>query len=115
LPELRRALAQYDVDLKRELDKELKSAAEPVRLAAQGLADAGISRIGHRWDRMRIGVTSKSVYVAPASRRRGGSPRPNLGNLLLERALMPALDGNEDRIVASLEAMLDRLGSDAGF
>jgi hypothetical protein len=64
---------------------------------------------------MRIGVTSKGAYVAPKTRRRGGSPRPNLATNLMNQAMLPALDDSADEVVARLERMLDRLDNTHGF
>jgi hypothetical protein len=115
LRELQRDLGRYAKDLKKELSVELKAVAEPVRAAAEQMASANIANIGPTWSRMRVGVTSSLVYVAPKSKRRGGSPRGNLAGLLSEKAMQPALEENEPVIEAALEAMLDRLGEKNGF
>lgn len=115
LRELQRDLKRYDADLGKEVRKTLAAAAEPIRVRAQGLANANISRIGPRWEQMRIGVTAKGVYLAPKSRRRSGSPRPNLAGLLMDDAMQPAVDSGADTVVAALEVMLDRLGGENGF
>jgi hypothetical protein len=115
LRELNRAFAECDKELKRELARELKAAGEPVRAAAQGFAASRIRNIGPSWSQMKVGATAKSVYVAPKARRRGGSRRPNLGPLLLDRAMEPALDAKSDEVVKRLDGMLDRVGRRAGF
>ena len=63
---------------------------------------------------MRTGVTQTLVYVAPRKRgvkTRGSDPRrrPNLGTLLADRALEPALRQHEHRIEADFDRMLGRL------
>lgn len=114
LPELQRAFKRISKDLSKEMQAELKDVGEPVRAAAEQLAVENISHIGDRWSRMRLGVTSRSVYVAPKARRRRGSPRPNLAPLLATQ-MEAALAANEERVVAGLERMIDRLGGEAGF
>jgi len=115
LRELNRAFSKLAKDTKKELTGELKKAAEPVRGRAEELAVSRIRNIGSSWSAMRVGATAKMVYVAPRRRRSGGSPRPNLAPLLLERALVPALDEKQGEVIDSVEQLLDRLGNDAGF
>lgn len=115
LSELQRALSGFHNDVKKGLRASLAEAASAVRDDAQSLAATDIRNIGGRWQRMRIGVTSKVVYVAPASRRRNGSPRPNLAGLLMDRAMQPALDKNQAEVVAKVEALLDGVSRLRGF
>lgn len=107
--ELSRAFKKLDSDLKRELPLGLREAAEPVKDLATRLADTQISNIGTVWDRMRIGVTTNAVYIAPASRRRGGSPRPNLSPLLLNQSMLPAVERSEGEVVRRLDVLLEHL------
>lgn len=116
LPELERALMLYGDLTKKEMKKTLATVAEPVKRRATGLADSNISRIGHRWDQMRIGVIPSGVYIAPASRRRkGGSPRPNLAGLLLNKSMIPAVTESEPEVLTALKAMLDVVAAESGF
>lgn len=115
LRDLNRAFARLGAGVKKELVGELALAAEPVRAAAVELAVSGIRNIGPRWSQMRVGVTQSLVYVAPKSRRRRGSPRPNLAPLLMDRAMQPALDENKEEVVTRLGLMIDRLGGESGF
>lgn len=105
--------------LRREVVAELRPAlreiAQPVRELAAEKALASIPNIGARWARMRVGVTAKVVYIAPASRRSGGSPRKNLGPLLMDRAMQPALDESQDAIVAKLDALVELSAARHGF
>jgi hypothetical protein len=115
LRELDRALGNYDKDVRKGLRTALAAAAEPVRSQAESLA-SGVGNIaGGPWSRMRIGVTAKGAYVAPKSRNRGGSPRPNFGNLLMNRAMLPALGEATPEVLTALEAMLDRAANSNGF
>jgi hypothetical protein len=115
LRELQRSLAAMDKGIRKDLRDTLKAAVEPVRSDAQRLATANIRHIGPRWSLMRVGVTSSLVYLAPKQRRRGGSPRPNLAQLLMNRAMQPALDESENEIVAAVEIGLDRFITEHGF
>lgn len=111
LRELQREFAKLGGNLKPELRKSLREVAEPVKADAERLSVSEIKNIGARWSRMRIGVTTSSVYVAPATRRSAGSPRANLGNLLM-RAMQDALEQGSDRIEERLRVMLDELTGD---
>ncbi len=117
LSELNRDFKKMDRDLSKELRKSLKEAAEPVKDAAQELA---LTRIGNMprspdWAGQRVGATARSVYIVPKRRRRGGSPRPNLANLLLEQAMEPALEEKSDEVAGRVDRMLGELGDDNGF
>ncbi len=109
LRELDRALNAYAKDAQKGMRKDLRVVAEPVRAMAEQLAVGNISNIGAAWSRMRIGVTSRAVYVAPKSRNAGGSPRRNVGTLLMERAMQPALDRNTDEVIRGMEHILDTI------
>jgi len=111
LRELDLAFGRIAKDVRREMRIELKAAAEPVRTRAETFAVAEIHNIGERWSRMRVGVTPGLVYVAPKARNRGGSPRPNLGPLLLH-AMEDALDASEPEVLVGFEVMIDRLTSE---
>jgi hypothetical protein len=115
LRELNRAIKQVEKDLRKELRDGLKDVAEPVRSTDEALASEKIRNIGPTWERMRVGVTTKMVYVAPKARRHGGSPRPNLAGLLMDKAMQPALDQHEGDVVNRIERMLDRVGDKNGF
>ena len=83
-----------------------------MRSDAQSLATMRIRRIGPNWARMRIGTKSQIVYVAPVERGSKGRGnqrfrRPNLANLLMDRAMEPALARNEDKVIARVNEALD--------
>jgi hypothetical protein len=114
LTELTRTFNHAPADVNLAYRSELGDVAEPVRLTAESLATSSIRRIGPVWSQMRTGITTRLVYVAPkqrGSRGRGslGKKRPNLGTLLSERALQPALDRSRSRVEAGFDRMLDRL------
>lgn len=116
LRELNRTFKHAPKDVQRGIRDEYRTVAEPVRSTAATLAVSEIRRMPRSlpWSEMRTGVTQKLVYVAPKKRgvkTRGADPRrrPNLGNLLAERALEPALERNQHRIEEDFDRMLDRL------
>ncbi len=115
LRELNRTFTKMGKEVQKETRNQLREVGEPVRAAAERLAAAEIRNLGDRWGQMRLGVTTKLVYVAPKARPRGGSPRPNLAGLLLQRAMLPAVERNEETVVLALEHMLDRLADREGF
>lgn len=112
LAELQRAFKAAENQLDTEFATGAKQVAEPVRVDAERLAVAGIPRIGVPWSRMRVGVTTRSVYVAPEKRgsRIPQRRRPNLADLLLGRAMEPALQQNEGQVLAGFERILDNVG-----
>lgn len=114
LNELVRTFNHAPADVKREFRKELRSVGEPVRVTAERLATSSIRRIGPNWSKMRTGVTTKVVYVAPRQRGAKGRGsqsrrRPNLAPLLADRALGPALEANASRIESDFDRMVARL------
>jgi hypothetical protein len=115
LRELQRAFKLADAEQHKQLRATLKTVAEPVRVDAEILAVDRIRRIGIPWSRMRVGITQTSVYVAPEMRgRRSRSNRairrPNLKPLLLDEAMIPALNSNTPKIVAAFERALGEIG-----
>lgn len=111
---LQRALAGAERDVRLGVRAELRQVAEPVRSDAAALALTEIPRMARspRWAGMRVGVTRNLVYVAPRQKGthgRGPRRRPNLADLLMARAMEPALARHEHRIERDLEEMLDRV------
>lgn len=113
--ELMRSFALISDELRTGLRAQLAEAAQPVKPKAEGMAVSNIRNIGDRWSRMRIGITTTAVYLAPAARRRRGSPRPNLGPLLMKRSMLPAVEQTMPEVEARLEGWLDVLGEGQGF
>lgn len=108
---LQRAFRRAGRDISKDLRSTLQEAAEPVRVDAEALARSSITRIGVPWSEMRVGVTSRSVYLAPkrrsrASRRNAALRRPNLASLLLNRSMIPAVRKNERQITDRVESLL---------
>jgi hypothetical protein len=114
LRELQAALAKADRDTRLGLRADLRNVAQPVQQDAQQLALSTITGMPRspRWAGMRIGVTRSLVYVAPRQKgTRGRVPggRPNLANLLMSKAMEPALERNRASIERSMDAVLDRM------
>lgn len=108
------AFGKFSKGLQAAVRAEELKVADPVKVRAERHAVQDIRNIGLEWSSMRIGVTSRNVYVAPAMRRRRGSPRPNLAGELLE-AMQQGLDESRDEVVAGFESMLAELKFTAGF
>jgi hypothetical protein len=106
--ELVKAFGAAEREVNREFRATLRKAAEPVRADAESMAVERIEKVGLPWSRMKVGVTTRMVYVAPRQRgtRTRARKRPNLAGLLLERAMMPALERNRGQVVDSVESML---------
>ena len=109
---MNRAFARADKKLKTEKNDALKRAAQPVSDTAERLAVSSISRIGPVWSQMRIGVTQKIVYVAPATRTKTRQRRRKFGTRLIEEAMIPALHQNRERVVRELDEVLRTVGRD---
>lgn len=112
LKELERAFKLADKEEAKLLRSELKLAAEPVKLAAQGKA---LSRIGHMtlpWAQMRIGQSRSVVYMVPKQKGRRSKAnsrlrRPNLKRLLMDLAMAPALQEQASNVEARVEHVLE--------
>lgn len=119
LRELSRDFRKISKDLSKELTKELKNAAEPVRTGAEQLALSRIRNMSSspQWAVMRIGVSRAqgAVYMVPDQRGGRGSGRTNLKNLLLERAMDPALEENADKVKDNINDVLGSVFDDNGF
>lgn len=115
LTDLERAFKAAVPETQRELRTALRAVAEPVKNDAEQLARANIRRLGGPWSQMRVGVTQKSVYIAEKqrgvkSRTDRRRRRPNLADLLMGRAMEPALERNEALVGAAIQGVLDTVG-----
>ena len=112
LRELNKAFALLDKNTAREIRAGLRTAAEPVRSGAELRAASEITNIGPTWSRMKVGVTTRVVYVAPRARgtRIRQRKRKNLAGLLMDRAMLPALEANVGRVENAAGRVLDDLG-----
>ena len=116
LREFQRDIKRFSKDVDKGLTKELKRAAEPVKTEARARSLANISHLSQtpRWAGMRVGVSRGAVFVVPSARRRGGSPRPNLGVLLL-RQMEQAAEEKQDETRRNIEQWIDNLNDRYGF
>lgn len=114
LTDLNRAFKVADKSLRTNWRREQRAIGEPVATMAQALALGRISGLASSstWAQMRVGVTTRVVYVAPKNRRRTGSARKNLAPLLMERAMLPSLQANEENTIRKVDMLLDRMGHD---
>ncbi len=117
LRELNQALRRADRTTRAEFRTGFRKIAEPVRLEAERLALSEITRITEPWARMRTGVTSKLVYVAPRQRGikgRGDDPRrrPKFADLMMNRALAPALERKKGEVEHDIEKLIDHVADE---
>ncbi len=101
-------------DVKKAFRGELRTVALPIQRDTESLSKSRIRRmrLSPAWAETRIGVTQKSVYVAPKKRGKKtqvSRRRPNLKVLLLDRSFDPALDRNRDRISRDFGHVLDKV------
>lgn len=121
LRELNRAFAIADKEMQAYTRTQFREVAEPIRSEAASLALSGIRNMSRStaWAGMRTGVVRSLVYVAPAKRgtkrvSRGGNvrmQRPNLADLLAERAMEPALEQHEHDVERRVDEALDRMAT----
>lgn len=110
-----RAFNAADKDVKTDLIDTLRSAAGPVAADARTMAGSRIPKMGgasRPWAQMRVGG-SKVIWVAPVERGRSSKRRSrrNLANLMMDRALQPALDQNIGRVEKAVEELLDDIAN----
>lgn len=114
LRDLDRAFRVADRALQTDFRDALEEAAAPVRSEAQTLAATRIRNVhvGDPWSRMRIGrMQGTTVYVAPVERGAKGRGsqrrrRRQFADLLMERAMQPALDHNREQVERRVERLV---------
>lgn len=113
---MRRAFKGAQNDLRTKTDDRLRSAAELVADDAERLASTRISKIGPKWSRMRVGLTSRSSYVAPKQRptKVAAMKRKKIATRLMDEAMQPALDENTAEVRREMDRMLADLERDWG-
>ena len=109
-----RAFNRADKALKTEMRAAFRDVAEPLRSEAESLAAARITYVGPKWNRMRTAITTNLIYVAPKERGRlskknRGLRRSNMADLLMDRAMQPALDRNEADVADRFDEALGRI------
>ena len=116
LRELERAFKLANREEAKLLRVELKAAGQPVQQLAEGMALSRITRMTGPWSQMRIGQRRSVVYIVPKqkgrrSRQNPSLRRPNLKALLLDRAMIPALNARKDEVEHRLKRMLGTVGN----
>jgi hypothetical protein len=103
--QLMQALARTDKASRKAVRDELRQAGEHVRVEAGGrfVATDSKSAAGYK-----TRVRQRGVAVEQSLRKTTGL-HPEFGALQMRRALVPALEGNEQRTVREMEAALDRV------
>src|SRR5574337_1556000 len=119
--EASRAFGKLNREFPKEVRRRLKRAAEPVAQDVPRLAGERIRNLGEGdpWAQTRIGGGTRMVYVAMkqrgrASRHNPRVRRPKLGDLLMERAMKPALERNRERVAESVDRLLGEMADDWG-
>lgn len=115
LRELERAFRLVSKEETKLLRAQLKVAALPVKTAAQGKALANIRRMDRspRWAVMRLGYAKNLVYMVPKEKGthgRGPKRRRNLKHLLLDRAMIPAVQQHAGEAERAVQHVLDTIG-----
>lgn len=112
LRELNSALKHYNKELKKELEVDL-------RLAAQTVADEARKLFASYDEKSAAGfrprIRGLGRVVVEQRRGRTTGFHPDYGALQMRRALLPALARKQEEVVKSLERMLDDLGHREGF
>jgi hypothetical protein len=103
--QLMQALAKADKASRKAVRDELRQAAEHVRVEA-GLRFATTDPRSSSGYKTR--VRQRGVAVEQSLRRTTGR-HPEFGALQMRRALVPALDANEERTVREMEQALERV------
>ncbi len=112
LRELLRVTDQLPKDVKRNVRKELRAVAEPVRDDATALF---LSRVSANPAKTRYGISVRKVGTITVEQRRKGTSgrksakRPKFTDLVMERSLAPALERNQGEIVEGFNRVLDSL------
>jgi hypothetical protein len=105
LREFQRALRTADKETRKKVQDRLKEAGDVVRASAAdrfAAIDAG-SASG-----FRVKSRQRGVSVEQTKRRVTGK-RGDYGALQMRRALIPALEDNEERVVDELDRALDEI------
>lgn len=93
------------------VQRELQDAAKPV-------ADAAKERLGRyrgaSVSTIRPRVRGSSAFVQQSKGKVTGR-RGDFGSLIMQKALIPALDERQDEVIRSLENAIERLAGDEGF
>ena len=110
--QMHRAFKDYDQDVKKNFERELKDAGDIVATGAQGRFSAIDARSAAGF---RSRVKGFGRVMVEQRRRKTTGLRGDYGALQMQRALIPARSEAYPRIIQSVEHMLDVAGSKQGF
>ena len=103
--QLMQALARSDRASRKAVRDELRQAGEHVRVDAANKFSRYDTKTAAGY---KTRVRQRGVEVEQSLRKTTGL-RPKFGGLQMRRALLPALEENEDETVRSMELALDRI------
>ena len=112
LRELLRVTDKLPAHVKREVRKELRAVAEPVRHDAQALF---LARVDPHRAKTRYGVSVRKAGTISVEQRVKGKHRepqyrrPKFTDRVRDRSLLPALEQNEREVVEGFNRVLDSL------
>lgn len=124
LDQLVRDFGKINVDLRREVQRELQAVAEIVAVQARAdVAASGLVKSGRLQKGIRSRVRGATAIVEDRAKAKGsGYPYPGIyefgvsGRDKKRRPFLePALEKKQPEVMRSLEDMLDRLTSKNGF
>lgn len=113
--ELQTSTATASREVRRYASSQLREVAAPIQHSAEALTVGRIPRTQRSplWAQYRIGVLRSAVYVAPRQRGVRGRTNPRrrekFADLLMERAMEPALDQNVAHVETAIEKAIDRI------
>lgn len=95
---------QMPNDIKRGVRAELRKVAEPVRAEATALFVGTVGKPGAT----KYGISVRAVGTVSVEQRlrRTTGLHPEFGALQMRRALLPALDHNEDNVVRAMDSVI---------
>lgn len=105
LRQVHSAFKRYDTGLKLELERDLREGGAIVERAATALF-SGIDPS----EPSGYAVNLRGFGRVSVRGKRSKGRRGDFGALLMRRSLLPALSDNADKVIQSIETMLDTLG-----
>lgn len=108
--ELLRGLVDADKNTRREVRATLREAGDTVKVAAAENALSRFHNAGRTAAGYRVVVRQRGLSVEQSIRKTTGK-RPDYGGLQMKDALLPALERNEGRIEADMDAAMDKVAA----
>lgn len=112
LKELHRDFRRMSKELSKDLDRELREAANIVAQDARARFDTYSPRSASGFRGRTKGF---GRAIVEQRHRRTTGKRPDYGALQMRRALLPARASKHDEVVDRIDRMLGRLGGEYGF